>query len=281
MPRNLGLEDCQPYRLFRGSGNQCTKAFSRVNAAVNAAQKWPMMQSKSCLPPPDALTIGLMRNLLALLLLGTAWLGHAQLEVVPTFRILPGDVVQESVRLVRFDTNHFVVGWTYTEAGAQRLLAFGEAHTGQQICTVAGSFESPPGECVYAVPGSTNYARWKAGWLTHRTEKYFGISEAEAKAIVAGLKGEYQPSANLPAWLSFTNSPVNPGWRATETVTGILTNPNFNAVIHALQQRQGFEKLDEPEVTTVSGRAENSLRMNNIVWNVNSPVTNRLQTYVK
>ena len=40
----------------------------------------------------------------------------------------------------------------------------------------------------------------------------------------------------------------------TATITGILTNPNFQLVIHALQQRQGFEALAEPEVTTTSGR---------------------------
>jgi hypothetical protein len=38
------------------------------------------------------------------------------------------------------------------------------------------------------------------------------------------------------------------------TVTGILTNPNFRMVLHALEQRGGFENLSEPEVTTISGR---------------------------
>ena len=40
----------------------------------------------------------------------------------------------------------------------------------------------------------------------------------------------------------------------TATITGILTNPNFQVVIHALEERQGFESLAEPEVTTTSGR---------------------------
>jgi general secretion pathway protein D len=40
----------------------------------------------------------------------------------------------------------------------------------------------------------------------------------------------------------------------TATITGILTNPNFQVVLHALQQRQRFEALAEPEVTTTSGR---------------------------
>ena len=38
------------------------------------------------------------------------------------------------------------------------------------------------------------------------------------------------------------------------TVTGILTNPNFQTAIHALQQRSGSEILGEPEATTISGR---------------------------
>jgi type II secretory pathway component GspD/PulD (secretin) len=41
---------------------------------------------------------------------------------------------------------------------------------------------------------------------------------------------------------------------ALGTVTGILTDPNFRMVIHALEQRSGTEALAEPEVTTTSGR---------------------------
>jgi tetratricopeptide (TPR) repeat protein len=41
---------------------------------------------------------------------------------------------------------------------------------------------------------------------------------------------------------------------ALATLTGILTDPNFRVVIHALEQRSGTETLAEPEVTTISGR---------------------------
>jgi Flp pilus assembly secretin CpaC len=41
---------------------------------------------------------------------------------------------------------------------------------------------------------------------------------------------------------------------STATITGILTNPNFQVVLHALQSRTGVETLGEPEVTTMSGR---------------------------
>jgi general secretion pathway protein D len=41
---------------------------------------------------------------------------------------------------------------------------------------------------------------------------------------------------------------------AVATLTGILTEPQFRAVVRALEQRQGIEVISAPEVTTVSGR---------------------------
>jgi type II secretory pathway component GspD/PulD (secretin) len=38
------------------------------------------------------------------------------------------------------------------------------------------------------------------------------------------------------------------------TLTGILTDPQFRMVLHALEQRSGTEVLSQPEVTTQSGR---------------------------
>jgi general secretion pathway protein D len=38
------------------------------------------------------------------------------------------------------------------------------------------------------------------------------------------------------------------------TITGILTDPNFQVVLHALESRSGSDTLAEPEVTTMSGR---------------------------
>jgi general secretion pathway protein D len=50
------------------------------------------------------------------------------------------------------------------------------------------------------------------------------------------------------------NAPANATLPTLATITGILTNPNFRVVLHALEQRSGFEELAEPEVTTTSGR---------------------------
>ncbi len=108
---------------------------------------------------------------------------------VPTRRTTPEDVVQGSIRMFQQSTNKFLVRWTYTEAGAKKMLAFAETHEGQKTRTAVGSFMSPPGESMFRPmpPYFTNYAQWKEGWLKERTDKVFGISEEDAKKIVAGL----------------------------------------------------------------------------------------------
>jgi tetratricopeptide (TPR) repeat protein len=47
---------------------------------------------------------------------------------------------------------------------------------------------------------------------------------------------------------------ANGGIPTLATFTGILTDPNFRVVLHALEERAGAEELAEPEVTTTSGR---------------------------
>lgn len=53
---------------------------------------------------------------------------------------------------------------------------------------------------------------------------------------------------------SLTSGLNNSQLPALASITGILTNPNFQVVLHALEQRLGTEELAEPEVTTTSGR---------------------------
>jgi len=55
---------------------------------------------------------------------------------------------------------------------------------------------------------------------------------------------------NVPALSKSSLNVSNPA-----PIMGILTNPNFQVVLRALQQRQGYERLSEPEVVTTSGRA--------------------------
>lgn len=53
---------------------------------------------------------------------------------------------------------------------------------------------------------------------------------------------------------SLTSGLNNGGIPSIATITGILTNPNFQVVLHALEQRSDAQELAEPEVTTISGR---------------------------
>ncbi|MGI8965539.1 MAG: hypothetical protein ACR2H1_05550, partial [Limisphaerales bacterium] len=57
---------------------------------------------------------------------------------------------------------------------------------------------------------------------------------------------------------------------ALATITGVLTDPQFRVVIHALEQRGGVDVLSAPSITTLSGRqAEISvLTLNTIVASV-------------
>ena len=50
----------------------------------------------------------------------------------------------------------------------------------------------------------------------------------------------------------------------TATITGILTNPNFQVVLHALEQRTDVETLGEPEITVISGR-QTQMRATSVV----------------
>ncbi|MEI6078614.1 MAG: hypothetical protein WCS94_23755, partial [Verrucomicrobiota bacterium] len=50
----------------------------------------------------------------------------------------------------------------------------------------------------------------------------------------------------------------------TAAITGIMTNPNFQVVLHALESRNGVENLGEPEVTTTSGR-QTQMRASSVV----------------
>ena len=110
-----------------------------------------------------------MRKTLTLLLSMIAVMCLAQEQTASTRSILPADVVQESIQLVRFSTNSFAVRFTYTEAGAKKALAFWEAHPS---------------------PGATYSAQWKDGWLKRRTDKGFFKTEESAKSFIAEIKSK-------------------------------------------------------------------------------------------
>ena len=113
----------------------------------------------------------------------------AQEQQFPTRRILPEDIVQSSIHLVPFTTNRFTVLWTYTEVGATNMLAFNEPHTDEKVRTDIGSsvFVNASAQGT-SQPGESDYAEWREGWLKHRTDKIVGVSEEDAKKIMAGLR---------------------------------------------------------------------------------------------
>jgi hypothetical protein len=122
--------------------------------------------------------------ILWLALCGLAVVVPAQ-ESVPSIRILPGDVVQISIKELRFPvgTNKFTVMWQYTETGAKKMLAFWRAHAGGKVVEQVGEFEFPATLSVAKPPDWT-----EEDWLKYRTDKFIAVSEADAKKIVAGLK---------------------------------------------------------------------------------------------
>jgi Flp pilus assembly secretin CpaC len=62
---------------------------------------------------------------------------------------------------------------------------------------------------------------------------------------------------------------ANSGIPTIATITGILTDPNFRVVIHALEQRAGTEQLAEPEATTLSGR-QTQMRATDVITIISS-----------
>jgi Flp pilus assembly secretin CpaC len=71
-------------------------------------------------------------------------------------------------------------------------------------------------------------------------------------ALCAVVLGTIIFFANQSSVASETNT--------VQAITGILTDPNFRAVLHALEQRSGTEKLAEPDVVTTYGRQVQHVR---------------------
>src|SRR4051812_47417482 len=106
-----------------------------------------------------------MRKILvSILALGwLLYLGHAQALSPSTIRILPEDVEQGSIQQVRFTTNQFAVRWTYTEAGARKMLAFWEGNVGKETTEIIGSFETRPA-VNHSPRDAAGYNKFKESW---------------------------------------------------------------------------------------------------------------------
>jgi hypothetical protein len=127
-----------------------------------------------------------MRIMLLLLPLTLCWnvtVATAQ-EALPTCRILPIDVEQNTIKQFHTSdrTNLFTVGWTYTESGAKKMLAFRKAHEAEEVQQQVGEFEFR-GMIFTAKPKGWT----EEGWLKSRTDAFWGVTEEDAKKIIAGL----------------------------------------------------------------------------------------------
>jgi hypothetical protein len=130
------------------------------------------------------------------------------LAEMPTLTIRPGDVVQESIEsqrdttqedlsriglqlpLLNYPTNAFRVRWRYTGEAAKQTLAFREMHEGQSVRTVIGAFSrTQPERPAWAVrlfdPVET-----KSRWLATPVDGIYGLTEEQAKQMVADLKSK-------------------------------------------------------------------------------------------
>ena len=128
-----------------------------------------------------------MRNTLTFILAMITMVCLSQEQAVPTCRILPEGIEQDSIRLAQLTTNTFAVRFTYTEAGAKKMLAFWRKHAGQEVITKVGSFERRG----RIAPLHSRPPSWtEEGWLKRRTDKFFGVSKDDAKKIMDGLKNK-------------------------------------------------------------------------------------------
>jgi hypothetical protein len=110
----------------------------------------------------------------------------AQEQSVPIRRILPQDIARDSIKEFRVGTN-VMVRWAYTEDGARKMLAFEREHAGHRVLLRIGTFE----HLVVIPPVKVRPPGWTdEGWLQWRTDKFFAVSEEDARKIITGLKGE-------------------------------------------------------------------------------------------
>jgi hypothetical protein len=109
-----------------------------------------------------------MRAILTLLVVLVTLPTLGQEQPAALRRILPEDIEQASLRMVRFSTNSFAVRFVYTEAGAKKALA---------------AWEADPKHPAIS-------SEWKRGWLQRRSDKCFFQSESAATDFMKSIKSK-------------------------------------------------------------------------------------------
>jgi type II secretory pathway component GspD/PulD (secretin) len=81
-----------------------------------------------------------------------------------------------------------------------------------------------------------------------------GQEEDETNTAPAQASGKVPVLGDLPVLGQLFRSGGTGAVPAGARITGILTDPQFRVVLHALEQRQGAETLSAPRITTLSAR---------------------------
>jgi hypothetical protein len=124
-------------------------------------------------------TLTTMRTLAIIaVLLSHSLLTFAQVEAIPTFKVISKDVVQGSIMVFRMNRTNdasMTVKFAFSDAGAKRLEVFYRTHSvGQQVRYQIGAFER-----VFHLDDRKHFGR----------EGFWSLTERDAKALEAGLKG--------------------------------------------------------------------------------------------
>jgi phosphate-selective porin len=125
-----------------------------------------------------------MRTLIIVAALLALWVSaFAQAESISTFTVTSNDVAQSSIRVFHLviqtrGTNEIIVSvkFDFTSTGAKRLEEFYGTHSvGQEVRYRIGSFER-----VFTLDDRKHFER----------EGFWGLTEQDAKALEAGLRGQ-------------------------------------------------------------------------------------------
>ncbi len=159
---------------------------------------------------------------------------------VETLNVAPPEVNIKAkfVELTQNDNKALGFNWTLGGVNLGGHSVIGSGGT-QPSLTTPGSSANP---ATYVPPGTVNPISTFPGTIIPGT----------TDGLIAPANTTIPPSTSDGLVTSGLRNALNAPTVAT--VTGILTDPQFRAAIQALEQRDGVDLLQAPEVTTESGR---------------------------
>ena len=178
------------------------------------------------------------------------------------------------MRVFKIDTNKFTAGYLRQQIqGKPEVFVNLLGSQTNSIPAIAKSFFSSIGVNLNA-PGRTVAFNDKLGLLFIRATP----SELAAIERVIQILNEVPPQdhTKVPSIGVPEAGSVMPQLSSNPTtgqMTGILSDTNFQARVHALEQRTGVENLAEPKAVVTSGRQVNTVSANHIQQVEYTPLT--------